>query len=177
MTVVDEDLRHGGAAARLLDHLRPLLGLHLDVDLGEGGAFFLEKRLRSRAVGAPALRVDRDGRHRRHVSVGQERTYRKRHPSVTTLAKTRTSTTAAPPRRRAREAAFAVAPVVSTSSTRTTRLPSSRARASAGTRNAPCRFSCRCARVSPTCRRVRVTRASRKGSQDTRLAAETCAAS
>ena len=66
---------------------------------------------------------------------------------------------------------------MSTSSTRSTRLPFSRALASTGTRKAPWRFSCRCALVSPTCRRVRLTRASRKGSQGTPLSVETAPAS
>src|SRR4051794_5198179 len=63
MLSVDEDLRHGGAPMGPLDHFRPGIGLLFDIDLGEGGAFPVEKLLRGRAIGAPALGIDRDGRH------------------------------------------------------------------------------------------------------------------
>jgi hypothetical protein len=72
-------------------------------------------------------------------------------PPSATLAKTSTSTWCAPARNRALAQPSAVAPDVTTSSTRISLRPATSALPSAGTRNAPWMLAARCARESPTC--------------------------
>src|SRR3712207_540039 len=118
MAVADEDLRHCRAAAGLLHHLVTLAPLARDLELGEADALLVQELLGGAAIGAPRFGVDGDGRHRVNpVAWSQMEAAPRRHnasvggrvqPSVTTRAKDSTSTARAPPRRRAREAAFAV---------------------------------------------------------------------
>src|ERR1700722_14167451 len=148
MGCADEDLRHGAPAARALEHFDTPLRFPVNLELGEIDALALQKRFRLLTIGAPSLRIDRHFAHSRASTFRQLETQTPHvvakasctTPSCTTLAKTRTSTASAPPRKSARAAALAVAPVVSTSSTRSTRSPVTLALASSATSKAPDRL-------------------------------------
>src|ERR1700722_18012627 len=67
MLAVDEDLRHGAAALRALDHLGATVRLLVEADLVEGDPLLLQQRFDTRAIGAPHRRVDVDFGHLRSL--------------------------------------------------------------------------------------------------------------
>ncbi len=94
-------------------------------------------------------------------------------PPLTTLAKTRTSTRAAPPRSKARAAALSVAPEVSTSSTSRIFRPMTAGAARLGHGKGALHIVGALGAVRPICGAVRLTRASAKGSTFLPLASPT----
>src|SRR5208337_447957 len=174
----DENLRHSRTSARLLGHRRLRCAVAIDADFLERHALFLQQRLRGVAVGTRRFCVDDDRLHLESNSLarmGLNPHYMGGHPPVTTRAKTSTSTRFAPARMSARDAALAVAPEVSTSSTSTTFRPFTLA--PSATLNAPWTFSARCARLRPTWLWVALTLISALTSQGFPVARATSRAS
>src|SRR3546814_5989461 len=63
MFSVDEDLRHGAAPIRAIDHRLEPLAVHRHVDFAEIGALGVQQHLRTRAIGAEGLRINRSEEH------------------------------------------------------------------------------------------------------------------
>src|SRR3546814_7093232 len=63
MFSVDEDLRHGAAPIRAIDHRLEPLAVHRHVDFAEIGALGVQQHLRTRAIGAEGLRINFDLGH------------------------------------------------------------------------------------------------------------------
>src|ERR1700744_6470675 len=95
----------------------------VDRNFLESGLFLPQQVLRGVAIGTGELRIDRDRGHGNGIL---DQLYIVYDDPVTTRAKTRTSTCAAPPRKSARAAALVVSPEVSTSSIRTISRPAIR---------------------------------------------------
>src|SRR3546814_3482384 len=63
MFSVDEDLRHGAAPIRAIDHRLEPRAVHRHVDFAEIGALGVQQHLRTRAIGAEGLRINFDLGH------------------------------------------------------------------------------------------------------------------
>src|SRR6202142_3665320 len=159
MRGADENLRHGHAAIRTLDHFVAALPIAAEVDFGEVDALAFQQGLGRVAIGAIAGGINFDKRHFGLLGVPRAGPrYMVVRTGATTRANTRTSTWAAPARNKARAQVSTVAPEVSTSSISTTRWPAISALRSGGTRNAPCTLSARSVFDRPTCCGVARTR-------------------
>src|SRR5579883_12585 len=155
MLAVDEDLWHGRAAGALA-HLGALGRVFHHVGLFERCALLLQQGLGAGAVAAPRRGVDLDLGH-------AETPCPDYYAGRTTRASVRTSTCRAPARCRTRVHASTVAPVVSTSSTRTTALPLTFPAQRALISKARRTFVRRSSAFSPACEPVQRARCNRSG--------------
>src|SRR5690606_10941606 len=138
---VDEDLREGGGAARALDHLGLLLRVVGGDDVGIGSALAVQQGHGADAVGAAGFGVENDfGQEKLLEAEGNVLFHLGGSRAFFTLAMTARSTARAPASIRTRAQASAVAPVVSTSSTRSRRRPLMRRRPASVTAKAVLTF-------------------------------------
>src|SRR6266700_2578635 len=139
MPIIGEDLRNGQPAPGFLDHRPSQFGIPRHVDFLENYAFPVEQSFRLYAVGTILRRVHDDLSHTSDSKPHLVSRFRNSlhlyiallanfgtttlghislEPALTTRARVRASTRAAPARFRARAQALSVAPVVNTSSTK-----------------------------------------------------------
>src|SRR4029077_2562337 len=131
----DENLRVGAPAVGALDHLLANIPFSSDVDLMVAHALSRKELLGILAIGAVANRINIDIGHDRSQFLAKS--YMDVRAGSATLAKTSTSTLAAPARSSARAQPSTVAPDVSTSSMRTRRRPATAGFPASGTLKAP----------------------------------------
>src|SRR5258708_10491327 len=119
----DKNLRHRGKAVGAFHHLGAPVRCARNVDFGEFDALAAKQCLGGNAVTTIRSRVNHNRRHSLSTLPYIVSYYMGIRAAATTRAKTSTSTLRAPARSRTRVHASTVAPDVSTSSTRTSRLP------------------------------------------------------
>src|SRR5690242_67784 len=170
----DENLRVGAPAVGALDHFLAHVPFSSDINLMIAHAFARKEFLGVLAIGAITNRINIDLGHDRSQFLAKS--YMDVRAGSATLAKTSTSTLAAPARNSARAQPSTVAPEVNTSSIRTSRRPVTAALPSVGTRKAPWTLAARSVRERPTCCAVGLTRLSAPAATGTPVWRDTVAA-
>jgi hypothetical protein len=120
MLAVYKDLRDRRSASRTLNHLGAALGFFPDVHVEKLDALLPQQCSGPGAIGAEHCRVHLDLGHQIHPELVLSVNY---GPIRSARARVSTPTVAAPARLRTRAHSSTVAPVVITSSTKTTRFP------------------------------------------------------